>query len=263
MAQPLFSIILPTCNAAASISACLNSIVNQNFHDWEIILMDAVSNDETIEIVKRYKENYPMIQIFSKKDDGIFDAMNQGLEKATGEWLFFIGSDDYLFDNNVLSKVAAVIGSNVSLNVIYGNVYSERFGGQYDGSFNFLKILYKNICHQSMFLRKDVFEYTGLFNLKYRAQADWDHNLKWMLSSKTKKMYIPVIIAHYADGGYSSVTGDELFERDRFRNYLLYSKGNLSLSQRLIVAGRETIKALIRLDRQRLRRSWQFLKERQ
>src|SRR2546422_844446 len=101
--MPIFSIILPTFNSAAQIATALESILNQTFNDFEILVLDGCSGDNTIEIAKSYKDT--RIRIWSEKDEGIYDAMNKGIEKATGKWLYFLGSDDELYNNAILEKV--------------------------------------------------------------------------------------------------------------------------------------------------------------
>ena len=156
MATPLFSIIIPTFNAGKTLSFCLDSVLIQSFQDFEILIIDAVSSDNTMSIVEEYAAANTAITWISEKDKGIYDAMNKSISLAKGEWLYFLGSDDKLYDAEVLKKIMNSLNENHSLDVLYGNVSSNRLG-IYDGEFNAGKIRLKNICHQAIFLRKTVF----------------------------------------------------------------------------------------------------------
>jgi hypothetical protein len=114
--------------------------------------------------------------------------------------------------------------------VVYGNVTSPRFNGVYDGEFTYSKLAEQNICHQAIFLNKVVFKKIGKFNLRYKAHADWDHNIRWFFSSKVSKIFIDLIIASYADGGVSS-NGDSVFKKDINGILLKYGIGKLTNSK--------------------------------
>ena len=86
------SIIIPTFNSANTLRRALDSIIGQTLNDLEVLIMDGVSTDQTLDIAKTYNDN--RIRIFSEPDNGVYDAMNKGIDKASGEWLYFLGSDD-------------------------------------------------------------------------------------------------------------------------------------------------------------------------
>ncbi len=224
---PLFSIIIPAYNSGTTLSVALDSIANQTFENWEVLIIDGFSTDHTIGIAEKYQKRFSNIKIFSEKDKGIYDAMNKGIDLARGDWLYFMGSDDFLYENTTLEQFLnhKEIKNN---DVVYGNVYSTRFNGVYDGEFIYSKLITKNICHQSIFFRKSVFKKIGNFNLKYESHADWHHNIRWFFSSKVLKLYVNQIITNYADGGFSSLKNDEVFGRDK--HFLLMTKGIAKLS---------------------------------
>jgi len=235
MKPPVFSIIIPAYNAAKTMARALESILAQRFIDYEVLIMDGISTDGTLEIVKDFKDS--RIKIFSERDNGVYDAMNKGIERSTGTWLYFLGGDDFLFNNDVLSQVTFHINSK-KVDVVYGDVNSTRFGGLYDGKFDEAKIRIKNICHQAIFFKKSVFSKVGLFDISFKAHGDWDHNFKWFFDDSIKKEYISLTIAEYADGGLSSVSGDLKFAAVREWKYLKAQKYRLSLPEKLILTGR-------------------------
>ena len=220
--DPILTIIIPTYNSGNTLEVALKSIINQTIKDIEILIIDGLSTDDTLKIAERYKLEFPGIKVISEKDRGIYDAMNKGIVIAKGPWLYFMGSDDSLYDSTTIEQFLHREGLKNN-EIVYGNVYSTRFNGSYDGLFTYSKLKNQNICHQSIFFRKTIFSTIGGFNLKYKGHADWDHNIRWFFSSNLSKVYIDQIIANYADGGFSSLQADEVFKRDK--NFLLLSKG--------------------------------------
>lgn len=218
------------------------SVADQDFQDWEHIIVDGASTDGTLNIVQKYAH----LKTISEPDNGIYDAMNKGVTNAEGEWLYFIGADDFLHDKEVLATVNKHLNSSVD--VVYGDVVSSRFRGRYDGPFDVKKIRLRNICHQSIFIRKSVFDAVGGFNERYPAQADWDHNMRWMLNSQVRSKYIDVIVADYSDGGYSSINQDPDFQGDHIFNYLKYGQDVLPAKVRFRALAREMVMSMRFLD---------------
>src|SRR5690606_17329428 len=98
--------------------------------------------------------------------------------------------------------------------------------------------------HQAIFFRRRVFDKIGDFNIRYRAHAAWDHNMRWFLSGKIKHRYCDLVIANYADGGFSSGGVDLIFKKERGLKYLDYAKGSMSRSQRSSILLREIKRSL-------------------
>jgi glycosyltransferase involved in cell wall biosynthesis len=212
--NPLLTIIMPTYNSAATLDIALESIIHQTFQNIELLIIDGLSSDNTIEIAKKYQLEFPQINIISEADKGIYDAMNKGIGVAKGEWVYFMGSDDSLYEITTLEQV--LNNEKIkNLDVIYGSVYSMGFNGVYDGEFTYSKLAIKNICHQAILFRLMALKKTGKFNLKYNVLADWDHNIRWFFSSKISKSYTNQIIANFGEGGFSSKYEDEVFEKDK------------------------------------------------
>ncbi|RDC64116.1 glycosyltransferase family 2 protein [Adhaeribacter pallidiroseus] len=229
---PLVSIIIPTFNAGSRLNNCLNSVLTQTMSDFEVIVIDANSTDNTLNTLKEFAQKDCRIQWLSESDHGIYDAMNKGITQSRGEWLYFLGSDDYLYNNEVLQTLFGNVNFR-EYDVLYGNVYSDRFSGLYDGVFNVSKILEKNICHQAIFFNKKVFKKIGIFNCKFKAHADWEHNMRWFLSDKIKSKYIEMVIAYYTDGGFSSVNGDISFHETKILTYLKHAHKLLTFTTKV------------------------------
>ncbi len=223
--MPRLSIIIPTFNSDAVLNRALDSIVGQSFTDWEVLIMDGVSTDGTIKAAQSY--NDPRIRIFSEPDKGIYDAMNKGINRACGEWLYFLGSDDWLLTPDTLQTIFSM--DIDGYDVVYGDVESEHLDPEHSGEWSLATIDF-NRCHQGIFYNKRVFQKLGYYNLKYPIWADYDLNLKWFFSKQTKKMYLPVAVAHYSAGGYSYARNDITFTKDS--SYLKLIRGRRLFSRR-------------------------------
>ena len=209
---PLISIITVSYNAAATIEQTILSVINQDFVDYEYIIVDGGSTDGTVDIIKKYQDRITLW--VSEPDRGIYDAMNKGIRYAKGEYVYFLGGDDLLFDNQVLKNVNSYMMDKRT--VYYGNVLFEKRNVIYDGKFNLAKIVTRNISHQSIFYPKEIFEKYS-FETKYKIFADYELNLKLYGNSSYSFVYIPLTIALFNDEGASgSNVLDACFEDDRF-----------------------------------------------
>lgn len=211
----LFSIILPTYNSLLTIKDCLRSIICQTFTDIEIIIIDNKSSDTTLSIVQSFTDF--RIKICSEKDKGIYDAMNKGIELAKGEFLYFMGSDDTLYDKDTLARLYNVIIENKNTDIFYGNViYKELHRASYGHHhFSRYKLRDENLNHQSIIYKKTVFEKIGKYNLKYPVLADWEFNIRCFYSNKFSISYIDQIIAYYSTTGISNQRKDDfIYDKD-------------------------------------------------
>lgn len=149
MAAPMFSIIIPTLNVAAVLPACLDSIARQTCGDFELVLVDGGSTDETLDIANIFAPNLgERLIIHRDTDQGVYDAMNRGVDLATGTWLLFLGADDSLYEADTLARVAAFIGEHEPSDLVYGDVIMRSTNFRWGGAFDLDRLLFKrNICH--------------------------------------------------------------------------------------------------------------------
>ena len=201
------SIIIPTYNSASVLSKALDSIVDQTFTNWEVLVMDGVSIDDTLKVARSYNDS--RIRIYSEPDKGIYDAMNKGIHKAQRKWLYFLGSDDWLLNDNVLHDVFAQ--DIDGYDVVYGEVDAPHLASDHSGEWT-LQTLDLNRCHQAILYRKKTISKLGGYNTKYKIWADYDLNLKWFFDRRVKKKHIPTVIAQYSEGGYSSICDAEMLK---------------------------------------------------
>jgi glycosyltransferase involved in cell wall biosynthesis len=201
------SVIIPTFNSATTIERCLASLVCQTYQDFEIYIIDGASSDGTIAKVNQFCTQFKNIRIVSEPDKGTYDAMNKGIDSAQGDWLYFLGSDDQVYDENVFSDIFDTTPAK-KCGIIYGNVRINgdtswaKDGQIYDGKFPIRQLLDRNICHQAMFYRKRLFSKLGKYDLRYPVCADWALNLRFF--PRTNPKYINRIIANFQGGGISS-----------------------------------------------------------
>jgi glycosyltransferase involved in cell wall biosynthesis len=230
--KPLISIITPTYNSSKTIERAIKSVINQSVDNFEHIVIDGGSEDETLKIVKKY----PKIRWMSELDSGVYDAMNKGIKMSNGKWIYFLGSDDVLYKNSFDFLFKPDLAK--SYDVIYGNVIDERTNESRGQKFNSILLYNMNICHQAIIFKRAIFDKIGGFNLKYPIYADWEHNIKWFLNESISKKYIDHKIAFYAAGGLSSQKNDNLFLSERDYIFLKNDKNILSRNYKTKLAKR-------------------------
>ncbi|MBK0384094.1 glycosyltransferase [Pedobacter sp. SD-b] len=206
--NPKISIIIAVYNAEEELEQSLISIITQNYKNYELIIVDGGSTDSTLNIIKKYYSNINIL--ISEPDTGVYDAMNKGVKKSKGDWIFFLGAGDILL--NVLdSLVANFISDNT---IYYGNVFRNDLLKIYNGKYPSYKLAVTNICHQAIFYPAIVFK-NSEFNTKYKIQADHDFNMRCFGNKNIKFKYLPFLVSIYQGGGYSAKNADYNFFSDK------------------------------------------------
>jgi glycosyltransferase involved in cell wall biosynthesis len=232
--MPFFSIIIPTYNSEEKIAKAIDSVLYQTFSDFEICVIDGASSDNTMEIVSNYALEEKRVKFISEKDRGIYDAMNKGIVFSSGNWIYFLGSDDTIYSKDVLQIIYSYCTTTKAA-ILYGNVKMDgdtgwsKHGDIYDGPFNLHKLMWQNICHQAIFYHRSVFKKIGNFNTDYKICADWDFNLHCFASVDFH--YIDLIVALYYGGGVSAVNEDTAFMTDKLNNTIKYFQNKLYYSE--------------------------------
>lgn len=201
MAKPVISIITPVLNGEKTIEACLKSVASQSYSNKEHWIIDGGSIDETITMLEKWAAKYPHIHYISEKDKGLYHAMNKGAKLCKGEWLYFMGGDDILADNQVLHNVSKHFDSAIEL--ILGKVIAK--GNTHHNLLipvtNWTFFIFNSINHQSCFYKRSVF--TRLqYDENKRIASDYKMNLS-LLTNKVNYKKIEVITCIYYLHGLS------------------------------------------------------------
>ncbi len=226
--QPKISIITPVYNGAEYIKDCISSVLSQSYTNKEHIIVDGLSKDDTMNIVNGFTTDSNVVAI-SEQDKGIYDAMNKGIKKATGDYLFFLGADDVFYNSNVLSDIFNSEENYNNIDILYGKtIYStsQHIYGR-EVCLNDLKTYQLN--HQTIFYHKRVFEKIGNYEIKYRICADAIFNIKCFKDDTVSKKYIDIIISKFNDTGLSNSSARDL---DYQKDYLTLFD-NLTLKETL------------------------------
>lgn len=200
----MISIVSATYNASKTIEKMILSVLEQkNFSNIEFIIIDGESKDETVNIIKKYSQYIDYW--ISEPDKGIYNAFNKGVKKATGKYIYFLGSDDYLSNNIIMNEMEQYLNKNID--IVCGKVYLL------DSILNIRKISGKFLSkqeilsgqmapHQGMFMKRELaLKYK--FNEEYRIASDYELFLRAILDG-AKIMFIDLVIANYNVQGVSS-----------------------------------------------------------
>jgi glycosyltransferase involved in cell wall biosynthesis len=202
--KPLLSVITVVFNGEAHLEQTILSVIGQSYSNIEHIVIDGGSTDGTPRILSRYNDKIDYW--ISERDKGIYDAMNKGLDAAKGDWILFLGSDDCLYDANVIKHVTAALNSELS--VVYGAIiYTNRKIVR--SRFNLFTLLHNTVHHQSAFYNSKLFD-NWRYDKGLRLIADYELNLKIYLGKKKHK-YVDEIISMCSQRGQSRVNRELAF----------------------------------------------------
>jgi len=192
------SIITINRNNAKGLGKTIESVVCQTFKDFEYIVIDGASSDESIDIIKKYSAN--MSYWVSEPDDGIYYAMNKGINIAKGEYCLFLNSGDYLSSKSILEKAFQY---DFFEDVVYGDLICENYIGQkilikYNSTLSILKYFkgtaWVYLSHQNSFIKKSLFEKFGFYRTDLTLSSDQVFFTKVIFEGTSTYRYIPIAI---------------------------------------------------------------------
>ncbi len=193
------SLITVCYNAGSLLQETLQSALNQTFQDFELVIIDGGSTDNTLAIAKQFESHIGTL--ISERDKGIYDAMNKGLQAAKGEWVYFLNAGDSFYNPMVLENIFGKRGP-ASCDFIYAKVETknEPTGINYiNGKEVNFPMFYSHypICHQGTFAKKDLFNRIGYFNLSYPLVADSEWFIRLFKDSVIKTKFVDQVVAYY------------------------------------------------------------------
>jgi len=216
------SIITATYNSAKTLEVCKASVLNQDFKNIEYIIIDGNSKDQTKAIIKASAASCDTIKWISEPDNGIYDALNKGVSLATGDIVGFVHSDDMLADNTIISKIVNQFKST-NVDGVYGDLqYVEKQNTEKVirnwKSCEFTPSLLKKgwmPAHPTLFLKKEVYDKHGTFDLSYTIAADYDFMLRVLKDESLCFSYLPTVITKMRVGGASNRSLKNIIKKSR------------------------------------------------
>lgn len=213
---PFFTIITPTFNYEKYLKECIQGIESQSCRNWEHIFIDSYSNDKTMKILNSYKKRNPhRVFIYRYPKSGISNAFNQGIKHSRGKYLNFLGSDDIL-ESEALQTVYQKM-KNSKFGWCYGNFKIINGQGKVikKKQYRFEKFSYLNlqfhfyICHQTVFMKREMFNRYGLFRSDLKFNMDHEYWLR--IGKKEKPLYIDKFLCRFRMDN-TNISSDKLHQ---------------------------------------------------
>lgn len=203
------SIITVCFNSASTIEDTIKSVINQNYKDLEYIIVDGGSADSTLDIIDKYRDK--IAKVISEPDKGVYDAMNKGIDLASGDIVGILNSDDFYCNHKILNSVMDAFSISKA-GMVYGNlVYVDRLDINkkvrywMPGEYKEEKLNYGWIPpHPVVFVKKNVYERCGKFNLDFRIAADYEFLLRVLKKYNIIPFYIDKDLVYMREGGLSA-----------------------------------------------------------
>jgi len=199
-----FSIVIVTLNAGENLLKTIHSIKKQKYTDYEIIIKDGGSDDNSISTVTTDNQT----KVYIEKDSGIYDAMNQALDNVSGDLIIFLNSGDTFYNDNVLSTIDDFISKVKGYEpgtIFYGDCYTVNRNSyvKYPDVFDDYTCFTKTLCHQATVYTSNLF-YKRKFNLNYKIASDFEYYVH-SYKHGVKFVHIPIVMVNYLGGGASEI----------------------------------------------------------
>lgn len=201
---PLISVITIVYNGRNILENTIKSVLSQSYSNIEYVIIDGGSTDGTLEVINKFQGS--LDYWISEKDAGIYDAMNKGIDCATGEWVIYMNAGDSFYNDGIVQKVVSEISINTHIDILYGDVMLD-FGCNLKAfkKSDHTKLVkldsHNTICHQAAFVRLNVLKKLKFNNLKYSMDLDfWTRCFQCKLEFK----HVNLVVCNYEVGGVSS-----------------------------------------------------------
>ncbi|MBF0188890.1 MAG: glycosyltransferase, partial [Magnetococcales bacterium] len=206
--SPTFSVIIATKNASCTLARCVDSVLSQTFESFELIIQDGESTDGTLECLATYDD--PRLTIHSEPDESIYQAWNRALEQATGEWICFLGADDYYWSTDVLSRLHPHCrrARQSGIRFVYGSIHAvngvppvvlSTLGKPWESARQ--RFVHEmSVPHPGSLHHRDLFHDHGQFDPSFKIVGDYDFLLR-ELPRRAAWFADGIIIAGVSTGG--------------------------------------------------------------
>jgi len=197
------TIITINRNNASGLQKTIASVINQTFSNFEYIIIDGTSDDNSVDIIK--KNDKYIDSWLSEPDNGIYHAMNKGIALAQGEYILFQNSGDYLYDNNVLQLIFSY---NFYEDILYGDLIIDLTNGKeksviFPDKLTFYHLFTEYIGHNSTLISRRLFNEIGYYNEKLNIVADWEFFLLALAKYNCSSKHVPVTVSMTEGNGIS------------------------------------------------------------
>jgi len=206
------TIITATYNSVKTLEDTMKSVLAQTYADIEYIVVDGASTDGTQQLIRQYEPLFGnRLKWISEKDKGIYDAMNKGIQMASGDVVGILNSDDYFTSHDVIERMVSSF-DNKALDAIYGDIHFIRDGQpdkclRYYSSKPFRPLWLRfgfMPAHPSFYCRREVFEKVGLYKTDYKIGSDYEMMVRLFMVHKIRAKYLPIDFVTMRTGGAST-----------------------------------------------------------
>ena len=180
-----FTVITVCKNSEKTVENTVLSVISQSYKDLEYIIVDGASDDNTLNILDKYRDK--LAKVISEPDNGLYDAMNKGIKASSGDYLFFLNSDDTFLHDNILELVAEKIKNGNELpELVYGDIAvlnkeTGKLSLQKHSKFNKIYLMKNTPCQPGTFYNREVFDKYGYFDTDYKIVSDHEWFLRAFL----------------------------------------------------------------------------------
>lgn len=207
------SVVTVTFNSAATVRDTIESVLKQEYSDYEYLVIDGGSKDNTVDIIKEYEPKFGgRMKWISEKDKGMYDGINKGIRMASGDVVGIINSDDFYHRSDVFNIINKAFDENKGIQAIYGDVrfvhpdnldktvryYSSKHWRPWRFRFGFMP------AHPTFFTYKENFEKYGYYQYDYHIAADYELLIRHLYTNKVPAKYVPVDFMKMRTGGRST-----------------------------------------------------------
>ena len=206
------SIITVTFNRAHVISSAIEGVLRQKYKNYEYIVVDGASNDNTVEVIRSYESKFEGRMLWiSEPDKGLYDAINKGFKMATGDVVGIINSDDFFHRDDTFDIIAKAFDDGIT-EAIYADELDipendPNSKGLVDKGAYFRTWMYRiglMPCHQTFYAKKELFEKYGYYKTDYKITADFELMMRFAYINKVTFKYVPETLLTFRAGGVSS-----------------------------------------------------------